>query len=349
MVDVEDFQIQVLITDLADCPHQPQFVDAPLIFTLVKGGAPEPGTGAAVVIADQTGLTLYDLDGREQQRVNLGSRTGPTARVANLVATGSNLVRLPDGPIVRLPWGTALPGAFGDSVWAVSGASVREFDLDAKPLGPQYELPQGRTLSDVLAGSRSTIDGLVTYRTEGTVTWLEIWDPAASQVVHQIGKVWTVVATYTDVAAATSTVAWIPSGCADQTPPRFCDLSLTELPSGRTRSVASPADTFGFLGGGAFSSDGRTLAAFVHTGDALTLNPRGDLVLIDVTGGALRRVDGSTVNIGEPYGYAAWTPDNTQIVFGGLDDTAKSYRIGNKAAEQTTIPGSYSLTVVPTR
>jgi hypothetical protein len=52
-------------------------------------------------------------------------------------------------------------------------------------------------------------------------------------------------------ASGTSTVAWIPLDC-QQNATRFCDLSLTELPSGRTRTVPTVPGTFGFLGGGAF-------------------------------------------------------------------------------------------------
>jgi hypothetical protein len=75
-------------------------------------------------------------------------------------------------------------------------------------------------------------------------------------------------------------------------------------------------------------------------------DPRGQLVLIDTATDTLNRVPASDVAVGEPYVYVVWTPDGSQLVFGGLDDYAKTFRLTGSGAHDTRIPGSYSLTIV---
>jgi WD40 repeat protein len=200
-------------------------------------------------------------------------------------------------------------------------------------------------LVSVSGKSYAVAEGLITFRQDGTDRWLETWDPNTETVVHTIGNAWTVVAVHTDAGTGTSVVAWIPTSCPARST-GFCDLSLTELPSNRTHTIAAPVNSFGFMGGGAFSPDGRTLAAMIDVSSRFAADPRGQLVLVDTMSDELRRVAGSTLIIGEPYAYVVWTPDGSQLVFGGLDDTAKIYRLTDSVARDTKIPGSYSLTIV---
>lgn len=93
-----------------------------------------------------------------------------------------------------------------------------------------------------------------------------------------------------------------------------CLLQLTDPATGATRQIRSP---LGFDFGGAFSPDGRQLAAFATTNSG-DYNPETKLALIDVDTGSLRLVPGATIAIGDSLAWAKWLPGSGQLIVGGV-------------------------------
>jgi hypothetical protein len=139
---------------------------------------------------------------------------------------------------------------------------------------------------------------------------LGVWTPATASL-RPLGDVWKVVATYTDSRGAKSLVAWLPASC---TTSGSCLLQLTDPATGATRQIRSP---LGFDFGGAFSPDGRQLAAFARTNPG-DYNPETRLALIDLATGSLRPVPGATISIGDSLAWAQWMPDSRQLIVGGV-------------------------------
>ena len=75
-----------------------------------------------------------------------------------------------------------------------------------------------------------------------------------------------------------------------------------------------------FVGGGGFSPDGRQLAAFV-TAYRPDDWPDAQLVLVNPSTGSVRLIGNTVAQIGEPQGWATWSPTGSEL-FGG------SYREG---------------------
>jgi hypothetical protein len=82
-----------------------------------------------------------------------------------------------------------------------------------------------------------------------------------------------------------------------------------------TRKIRNPLG-FGFDLRGAFSPDGRQLAAFAKTNSG-GYNPETRLALIDVASGKLRSVPGATIGIGEAIAWAQWLPSSNRLIVGG--------------------------------
>ena len=142
---------------------------------------------------------------------------------------------------------------------------------------------------------------------------LAVWTPATGSV-RVLGNSWFMVATYTDPRGTDSQIAWLPTticGISND----GCLLQLTDLATGVTRQIRNPLG-FGFDMRGAFSPDGRQLAAFAKTNSG-GYNPETRLALIDVATGSLRPVPGATIGIGESVAWAQWLPRSNQLIVGG--------------------------------
>jgi hypothetical protein len=129
-------------------------------------------------------------------------------------------------------------------------------------------------------------------------------------------------------------IAWIDGSGAGVDINR---LAITDTATMMTRLISNPqqgvlssaASQYGsdvmefgsnFLGGGAFSPDGRKLAAFVSAFRPHDW-PDAQLVLVDPSTGAVHLIANTIVQIGEPAGWTTWSPTGGEL-FGG------SYREG---------------------
>jgi Tol biopolymer transport system component len=127
---------------------------------------------------------------------------------------------------------------------------------------------------------------------------------------------------------------------------------LTDLTTGLDRVIAPPGG-LGFIGGRAFSPDGKTLAAFTLVHSKLT-NDTMQLALIDVGTGKVSPVSKSTGQFGEPYGFATWSPSGQSVFFGGVGQIRTSfqdlrigaYQISASSATALPFPVNYSAVAV---
>jgi hypothetical protein len=193
------------------------------------------------------------------------------------------------------------------------------YALDGRVVA-RLTLPNGWSLPDPfgLGSSPALANGEILVQSQTPVqatsaaakpTQLAVWTPATGHI-QVLGEVSFMVATYTD--GHDSLVAWLPGNCRTN---QDCPLQLTDPASGTTRQIRSPYG-FGFDMRGAFSPDGKQLAAFTRTNSG-GYNPQTRLALIDVATGTLRPVLGATIAIGDAVGWAQWLP-GSQLISGGM-------------------------------
>jgi hypothetical protein len=150
------------------------------------------------------------------------------------------------------------------------------------------------------------------------------------------------------IDASPAAVAWqAVDGCPGNAE---CPLHITDMANGKDRVVAPVPGHAGFIGGGAFSPDGRLLAAFVSAGPdigrtgAVANAPEAQLVLID-EGGSIATPSNAVVPVAEPAGAAVWSTDH--VFFGGTAGVIHTYAPGDTQAITLKIPSSYSFTIYP--
>ena len=245
------------------------------------------------------------------------------------------------------------------------GDYVHLITTTGKNLGGPWTVPSGYALTDP---PRSTASGIVVATViaapispSASLTaspTLAIWNP----MTGSIGHVLDLAASFIDTTTADghTTVAWLRAlrgHCFY--PAGDCQLVLTDLTTGLDRVIALPPGGLGFIGGGAFSPDGKTLAAFIHPDHILGPGLNGQvmkLVIIDVATGTVRPVPGSLAEYGEPYGFATWSPDGRWMFFGGFSGGGQrrgkvlhhvgAYRIGTTRATELGLPQNYSVVAV---
>ena len=98
--------------------------------------------------------------------------------------------------------------------------------------------------------------------------------------------------------------------------------------------------------GGAFSPDGKTLAAFTLVNHGNLNNDTMQLALIDVGTGQVSPVSNSRGQFGEPYGFATWSPSGQSVFFGGVGQMRTSFQDLRIGAYQI---GASSATALPFR
>jgi hypothetical protein len=239
------------------------------------------------------------------------------------------------------------PAARGDALYVADvyggaplGAQVRLITVDGAPLGGPWDPPAGYSLTDP---PRAVATGIVVASPPNTFPQrFAIWDPATGAVDPTFGTGGRVVDTFN--GAKRSLVAWTREPCQEA-----CDLAITDAATGHVVAVRRPGTDRGFIGGGSFSPDGSTLAAFsvvdVGTVGGDAGGRRMRLALVDVHSGHVTLVAGALAEFGEDYGFATWSPDGRWVFFGGLHEVF-AHRVGTSDAVRLELPPTYSMTAV---
>jgi hypothetical protein len=253
-------------------------------------------TAARLLLDADDGLLRVDIDARTVESIPLPGRRFETDR--GLIDRDGVVVTVrggvayeatgrPGRPPTRLgPASYALASADPRRVWLVEQTGdpdrwfrVREVAVGgdrpgravavaAPPVVARGMLPLGER---PVAGS----PGGLLVDVVGPGGGLAVWDPRTGRLRHRFDA----VSPVTVVAASGRMVAWVEGPT----------LRLGDLGSGRNRVVAAPSGSGGFAPAGAFSPDGRVLAAITRVG----FSTRPALALVTVDRGAAVRVDGS--------------------------------------------------------
>jgi hypothetical protein len=227
-----------------------------------------------------------------------------------------------------------------DLLVALDSRHLVELSPTGARLSPVWTVPSGYTLSSyasqhplaAVAGGIAIESARPASPTSGAYV-LAIWYPTRA-TIRVLGRDAFVIGSYTRPGANHSLLAWIDGSGAGANVNR---LAITDTATMRTRLVSNPQSgvfssavpqygpevmEFGgnFLGGGAFSPDGRQLAAFVSAFRPHDW-PDAQLVLVNPDTGSVQLIANTVVQIGEPAGWAIWSPTGSDL-FGG------SYREG---------------------
>jgi hypothetical protein len=221
-----------------------------------------------------------------------------------------------------------------DALFVENGRTIEKRSLDGQPIAAPWALPAGWDLTE----QPKAIDhGFVITKTErpGFIGELAWWNPTTG-AIHQLGKYNQFVDAYTD-ANGNDTLAWTCPG-GDVSP---CGLMISNADASAQRVIPPPVRGNGWLLGGAFSHDGKTLATTLSTKPG-SYDPTAGLALVDVDSGKATFVKGSSFRVGEPYGYVAWSPDGSTVYFGGLDDDGvEAYNLVTHTVTKLGFGGNY--------
>jgi hypothetical protein len=294
-------------------------VPAPAAPVAAAASRPAPlteATGASLLLGGDGGLLRVDLDrgrvrpvplppGAVEAGIGLVERDGVVVAVRGGVAYAAS--GRPGRPAVPLgPASYAVASASAGRVWLVEETGdperwfrLREVDL-GRPVGggavagDRGVLPLGRRPVAAAPG------GLLVHEV-GDGDALAVWDPRTGR----LGRRLPARATLTSVAAHGHAVAWV-EGVA---------LHLGDLASGRDRVVAPPPGADGFAAPGAFSPDGRTLAAVTRSG----FSTRPALALVAVDRASAAQVAGSDGALSDRCSPClAWAPAGDWVFFSRL-------------------------------
>jgi hypothetical protein len=299
-------------------------------------GTPGQGTDRVVAQPDASATRLVHIGSRvyffERRGSSVSAQNGGNQIAA--LDTGSGRIRLL-GAGINLT--TTTDGR--DLLVALDPSHLVELSPTGARLSPVWTVPSGYTLNTyasqhplaAVAGGIA-IESALPSPQSGTYV-LAIWNPTTG-TVRVLGRDAFVIGSYTGPGANHSLLAWIDGSGTGAEVNR---LAITDTATMTTRLISSPqsgvfssaVSEFGpdvmefggnFVGGGAFSPDGRQLAAFV-TAFRPHDWPDAQLVLVDPTTGSVQLIANTVVQIGEPAGWATWSPTGSDL-FGG------SYREG---------------------
>ena len=294
----------------------------------------QEATGTRLYLGGDGGLLRVDVDRRSVRWVTLPAGAAETdnglvGRDGVVVAVRGGLAYAAHGrsggPARPLgPASYALASAGPGRVWLVAETGdpgrwfqVREVALEpSRPVMAEGTLPLGRR---PVAG----VSGGLLVHVVGPVGGLAVWDPRTGRLGRRLTLTSSVPLTV--VAARGSAVAWVEGSA----------LHLGDLSSGRDRLVPPPAGTDGFASPGAFSPDGRTLAAVTRVG----FSTRPALALVDTARASGVRVAGSDGALSDRCSPClAWAPAGDWVFFSriGPGFGIGAYRLGSGRA--VTVP-----------
>jgi hypothetical protein len=209
---------------------------------------------------------------------------------------------------------------------AWTGTGLIEVPADGSGPARQLTVPRGWRVAGnggIAGGGPGDLgvagDGILVqptgYQAPPSPTVLGLWDPHTG-TVRVLGRM--ANGDYGLIAATTlpttlpgghaGLVATFPASCGRV--PGFRCFRITDTATGSGVTVRSPS-RYGFGIGGAFSADGRWLAAFVITG------PSARLAIVNTRTGRLRLVPGARYQIGAATLWADPIPGRDEILAGG--------------------------------
>jgi hypothetical protein len=320
--------------------------------TAVAGPAPlAEATRASLFLDTDDGLFLVDPDRRSVRRVRLpGGGTGDGD--GGLVGRDGVVVAVRGGaayaaasrsgrrPAVRLgPASYAIASASPGRVWLVeqTGDPDRWFRVREVAIGRAGTAASVQSAAATPAaggalplGQRpvaGTPGGLLVHLV-GPAGGLAVWDPRSGRLGRRLAA----GTPLTVVVASGHAVAWVEGSA----------LHLGDLATGRDQVVAPPGGSEGFAAPGAFSPDGRTLAAITRVG----LSTRPALALVAVDRASAVRVGGSEGALSDRCSPClAWAPAGDWVFFSRLGPgfAIGAYRLGQAQAltVPVDVPGSY--------
>ncbi|HEX2157264.1 MAG TPA: hypothetical protein VHS79_09845 [Actinomycetes bacterium] len=299
-------------------------------------------TGASLLLGGEDGLFRVDLDTRTVRPVRLpdgapGSDGGLVRGDGTVVAVRGGTAYAapvrPGRPATRLgPAAFALASAAPRRVWLVeqTGDPDRWFAVREVALGgPDGQAPV--VARGTLALGRRPVAGVpggLLVDVLGRGGGLAVWSPRTGLASVRLRSTSPVAV----VATSGRRVAWVEGET----------LHLGDLASGRARVVPPPAGSGGFTAAGAFSPDGRMLAAVTQVG----FSTRPALALVRVDRGEAVRVAGSDGALADRCSPClAWAPAGDWVFFNRLGPGfgIGAYRLNHPTAARVPldVPGSF--------
>jgi hypothetical protein len=305
-------------------------------------GPLDEATRTSLVLDGDDGLLRVDLDRGSVRRVRLpggaaDGQAGLVERDGVVVAVWRGVAYATAGPAGRsaVPLGPAsyaLASARPGRVWLVSetGDPDRWFRVREVALRPSRTAAATAGTGTLPLDRRpvaGTPGGLL-VQLIGPASGLAVWDQGTGRLGRRLATGTPLAA----VAASGRAVAWVEESA----------LHLGDLASGRDRVVPPPPGTDGFAAPGAFSPDGRVLAAVTQAG----FSTRPALALVAVDRASAVRVAGSEGALSDHCSPClAWAPAGDWVFFSRLGPgfAIGAYRLGRSRAVTALVevPGSF--------
>jgi hypothetical protein len=330
-----------LVTPPRAADPAPMAGSRPVAATATRPAVLAETTGASLLLGGEDGLLRVDLDTRAVRPVPLPG--GAPASDGGLVRGDGTVVAVrggtayaapvrPGRPATRLgPAAYALASAAPGRVWLVeqTGDPDRWFRVREVALGGPGT-PAAVMARGVLPLGRRPVAGVpggLLVDVLGRGGGLAVWSRRTGQASLRLRAAAPVV-----VAASGRMVAWVEGAT----------LHLGDLASGRARVVPPPAGSDGFAPAGAFSPDGRMLAAVTQVG----FSTRPALALVRVDRAEAVRVAGSDGALSDRCSPClAWAPAGDWVFFNRLGPGfgIGAYRLDHPPAARVPldVPGSF--------